>query len=312
MKKKIENLTVITTVYNAELYLKDAIESVVNQTTLPETHLIVDDGSSDSSTELAKSYAKRYKHIKVIALEKNIGRSAVLNYAIESSNGEYVAILDSDDIALNDWIEVTMSFLEQNPDYGVVGGGGNIMTQSGEVTDYVVCNNPSGDVTNFIQNGQYVVLQPGSVFKKSLIIDVGGYSSVINTGEDNDLFINLSFRTKIYNLGRPLIFYRRLRSSLSRVTEEYQELMDKYFAQKSHYLKSSFSVDETNKLLEDWNVKFLSIKIYTTVEPWFYEYEMASFFIKKKKLLKTVKYLALFALSYIVSKFKKVKVMLYG
>lgn len=306
MTTKSENLTVITTVYNAELYLKDAIESVVNQTILPKTHLIVDDGSKDLSSNIAKAYAKKYDHITAVILNQNIGRSAALNYAIDYADTEYVAILDSDDIALDDWVEVTMQFLENNLDFGVVGGGGNIMTQSGEVTDYIVCNSPSGDVTEFIRNGQYVVLQPGSVFKKSLIENVGGYSSIINTGEDNDLFINLSFFTKIYHFGRPFILYRRLRSSLSRVTDEYQELMNEFFTHKSNYLKSGFTVQQANDLLASWGEKFNSIQIYKTLEPWFYEYEMARFFLMKKKLLKTVKYSALFVISYIKSKFNKI------
>lgn len=307
MQNICSEVTVVTTAYNAQKYLKEMIESVLNQSLLPINHIIVDDGSTDQTRAIVERYAQEHPTIRLVSPNKNLGRSAALNLGIEQVQTDYFAILDADDVAMKDWLEVTMHFLKSNPEYGVVGGGGNIMTEIGEVTNYMVCNASAGDVTSQIQSGVYLVLQPGTVYKTCFVLEAGGFNTVINTGEDNDMFMNLSFLTRIYHLGRPLIYYRRLRLSLSRITPEYSVLVNDFFKQKSEYLLTGMSISEANEKLSDWYGKFESIVMLKQVQSWRYDYEMARFFLIKKKPINFMKYGFLTFIELIKSPFSKLK-----
>lgn len=98
-------VTIIVPIYNVEKYLKKCIESLVNQTLQEIEIILVNDGSTDSSAEIAKEYQKRFEK-KIIYLEKeNGGLSDARNFAISFAKGEYIAFLDSDDYVEKDTYE---------------------------------------------------------------------------------------------------------------------------------------------------------------------------------------------------------------
>jgi glycosyltransferase involved in cell wall biosynthesis len=104
MKKMI---SIIVPVYNAEAYLKDAIESLLNQTYTQTEIILVDDGSTDQSAAICESYAKQDKRIKVIYKE-NAGVSSARNAGIRNATGEYITFLDADDTLDADILEKAM------------------------------------------------------------------------------------------------------------------------------------------------------------------------------------------------------------
>lgn len=94
-------VSVIVPVYNTEKYLKDCLNSLVNQTLKDIEIIIINDGSTDKSLELLNDYASKYKNI-IIINKKNEGQAIARNLGIKSANGEYIAFVDSDDyIELN-------------------------------------------------------------------------------------------------------------------------------------------------------------------------------------------------------------------
>jgi len=118
-------VSVITPFFNAERYLTEAIESVLAQTRDDWELLLVDDGSSDRGTEIAKSYAARYPDcIRFLEHDqhRNLGRSTSRNLGIQQSRGEYLAFLDADDIFLPRKLEIQIQCLEAQPDAGMVYG----------------------------------------------------------------------------------------------------------------------------------------------------------------------------------------------
>lgn len=102
-----KKISIIIPVYNAELYLKKCIDSVINQTYQNLEIILINDGSVDQSREICLEYAQKDKRIIVIDLEKNSGQSNARNLGLEKSSGEYLGFVDSDD-----WIELdTYSYL---------------------------------------------------------------------------------------------------------------------------------------------------------------------------------------------------------
>lgn len=113
-------VSVLTTVYNtADEYLRECIESVLNQTFTDFEFIILDNGSNARIAKTIATYDD--PRIKFFRIEKNIGPAAGRNFCIERARGEYLAILDSDDVALPDRLAVQVEFLDTNPEIGAIG-----------------------------------------------------------------------------------------------------------------------------------------------------------------------------------------------
>ncbi len=110
-------VTVFIPVYNSEKYIKEALESIIRQTYKNLEILLVDDGSSDRSAEIIKSF--RNPRIRLLKNEKNMGIPYTRNVGLREAKGKYMAIMDSDDIADPERIETQVRYLENHPDIDV-------------------------------------------------------------------------------------------------------------------------------------------------------------------------------------------------
>ncbi|WP_026463742.1 glycosyltransferase family 2 protein [Adhaeribacter aquaticus] len=108
-------VSVILPVYNQEKFLAETIESVLSQTYKDFELLILDDGSTDKSPQIIKEYAAKDKRI-VPYFEQNAGRSLATNKIVERANGKFCALLDADDLMLNDRLEKQLNFHLANPE----------------------------------------------------------------------------------------------------------------------------------------------------------------------------------------------------
>ena len=105
-------VSVIIPVYNVEKYLEEALESVINQTLKDIEIIIINDGSTDRSLEIAKGYALKDKRIKIID-QKNQGLSVARNRGIENAKGKYIYFMDSDDYIALETLEVCYKKCEE-------------------------------------------------------------------------------------------------------------------------------------------------------------------------------------------------------
>ena len=116
MKPKI---SVVMPVYNSEKFLRESIESILNQTFKDFELIILNDCSTDGSLKIIKSY--KDKRIKLIENKKNIGTVKTRNVGLRAAKGEYVAIMDSDDVSYRKRLERQFNYLENNPHIFLVG-----------------------------------------------------------------------------------------------------------------------------------------------------------------------------------------------
>jgi glycosyltransferase involved in cell wall biosynthesis len=124
-------VSIIMTCYNAEIYLKEAIQSCLNQTYLNFELIIIDDGSKDQSLSIIQSYND--PRIKLLKNGTNMGQSYSRNRAIKESVGEYIAIMDSDDIADSERIEKQINFLV-NSNYDICFSHADLIDGLGNIT----------------------------------------------------------------------------------------------------------------------------------------------------------------------------------
>lgn len=115
-------ISVIMGSYNSEKTLKESIDSIINQTYKNWELVICDDCSTDKSYEIAKLYKEEYpQKITLIRNEVNLGLAGSLNKCLEKAKGFYIARQDADDISMSDRFFKQIKFLEENPEYDLVG-----------------------------------------------------------------------------------------------------------------------------------------------------------------------------------------------
>lgn len=105
-------VSIITPCYNAEKYISETIESVLNQTHKEWEMIIINDGSKDNSEEIIKKYVDKDKRISLIKQE-NKGCAAARNNGIKHAKGRYIALLDADDVWYNNFLEEQIKFLNE-------------------------------------------------------------------------------------------------------------------------------------------------------------------------------------------------------
>jgi glycosyltransferase involved in cell wall biosynthesis len=204
-------ISLVMTVYNRESYLKAAIESVLAQTRTDWQLLVWDDGSSDGSLAIAKSYQALDPRIEAIAASRQ-GRVAALAAAHERVTGSYIGWLDSDDLLAPRAIEVTAAVLDDLPGIGMVYTDYLTIDEAGKVLGKGKrCSIP------YSKNRLLVDFMTFHfrLFRRSKLEEAGGIDVSIPVAVDYDLCLRLSEVTQIVRVPESLYYYRWHRGSIS-------------------------------------------------------------------------------------------------
>lgn len=178
-------LSVVMAVYNSERYLRKSIESVLAQTYRNFEFIIVNDGSADASESIIKDYAARDNRITYLKNEKNSGQSETRNKAIKSAKGEYVVVVDSDDICLPNRFEEQVSFFKNNSNVDVLGTSYCLFFDDMEDECEMVVSADSND----LRNGTPPVHNPTCMIKRKTFVDYGYYDAMYDNAEDYELWL---------------------------------------------------------------------------------------------------------------------------
>lgn len=136
-------LSVVMPVYNGEKYLKEAIESVLNQTFGDFEFIIINDGSTDKTEEIVKEFAQKDERIVYEKNEKNMGVSYNLNKGMGLAKGKYIARMDADDICGVERFEKQFEYMENNPNCGALGS--NYIAFNEETGEEITIVKPESD-----------------------------------------------------------------------------------------------------------------------------------------------------------------------
>lgn len=211
-------VTVLMPVFNAELYLEEAIESILNQTYTNFEFLIINDGSTDRSEEIIMGYAD--KRIRYIKNEENINLIASLNKGLALAKGDYIARMDADDVCHYDRLKLQIEFLITHPNYGLVGSWGNIEGKS-KYSDFIYPVDDS-DI-RFAMTRYNPFLHSCVTYSKKIIVDNSlSYNPEYAHCEDYELWSRLIFFTKVFNIPELLITIRMHDGQVSNKFREIQ------------------------------------------------------------------------------------------
>jgi glycosyltransferase EpsE len=201
-------VSVIMAAYNADKYIAEAIESVLSQTYSNWELIIADDVSNDKTPEIIKAYKKKDGRVKSIRLNKNSGSAIARNIAIEKSFGKYIAILDSDDIALPDRLTTQVKFLESNKDIDFVGSYVELINEDGKVIGKK--KKPlTYEKIKFPILLQIQFVMSAVTLRKEVIVEINGLDNEYLYVEDYDMWDRLLLRgKKCANIPTVLIQHR--------------------------------------------------------------------------------------------------------
>ncbi len=205
-------ISVIMPVYNAALYLHEAIESILNQDFDNFEFIIINDGSTDESESIILSYIDL--RIKYVKNETNLKLIATLNKGLSIARGKYIARMDADDVSLPQRFEKQVEFLNQNPEFGLVGSNAKIIGQEESDISYPITD----DDIKF----SFIFFNPfihSSVMIRKSVLDINGltYDSSKLHVEDYDLWIKLLSFSKGGNIKENLVNYRKHDCQVSKV-----------------------------------------------------------------------------------------------
>lgn len=203
-------------VYNSELYIKDAIDSVLNQTFSDFEFIIIDDASTDKSVEIIQSYSD--SRIQLIVKPKNSGYTNSLNYGFTIAKGEYIARMDSDDFSLPARFEKQVEFLEANPD--VVACGTNYQILG---TNQIVMKPQFHEEIKIALLTESCIGHPTVMLRNSTIQKHEiSYQKELEPAEDYALWVRMLDYGKLHNLQEVLFLYRNHEGQVSVTKKEIQ------------------------------------------------------------------------------------------
>ncbi len=199
-------VSVIMPAYNVELYIAEAIDSILAQTFADFELIIVVDGSQDASATIARSYQQRDSRILVFQHERNMGRGGALNRGMAIATGKYIAWMDSDDVSSPMRLESQVDFLEAYPEIGAVGTQGKIVNENlSTIFTYDVPQQHSLIVYNLYLGMSF--LGASVMIRRPFLEAVGGFDSSLMRAQDTDLFARLVHDTDIRFANLPECHY---------------------------------------------------------------------------------------------------------
>ncbi len=236
-------VSVVMSVYNGEKYLREAVESILNQTFSDFEFLIVDDCSIDGTPRILNDYQQKDKRIKVIKNDRNMGLTRSLNKAIKQSSGNYIARMDADDIAIKERLEKQVNFMERNPDVVLLGTAYYEIDKYGRELSRKFFPTTDRDIRKILM--KYNPFCHASVVMRHSAFDKAGlYDESILKTQDYDLWFRLASVGKVANLSE-ILMKRRYDGNNISIAQENEQLkwavrVRKNAIKKGYYSTANF------------------------------------------------------------------------
>ena len=221
-------ISVIMSVFNAQTYLKEALDSILNQTFSDFEFLLIDDCSTDKSSEILEAYAKKDDRIGLIKNGSNQGLTKNLNTLINIACGEYIARMDADDISQAERFKKQVEFLDNNPNIDIVGTFSEDISEDGKILGTRKVPVTNDEIIKLLPTLN-PLSHPTVMYRRESIEKLDGYDEKYRTSQDYLLWFEAAGHGMMfYNIPEFLFKYR---------------MNDKYTARKSfQYRMNEFRI----------------------------------------------------------------------
>jgi glycosyltransferase involved in cell wall biosynthesis len=270
-----QQVSVVVPAYNHQLYIEEAIYSVLNQTCAVSEIVIVDDGSKDKTGAICSDLANRFKFIKYFK-QSNLGAHNTLNRGIEEAAGTYIAVLNSDDCFMPDKITRCLRLVDQDPSIDLICGHVRFIDSKGNVQDNGITIDWQKRAYEYLSltqnlpisilNENFITTTSNMFFKKELWKKNGGFQP-LRYCHDLD-FLMASFRNGKFFFDKDIthIKYRvhstnTIKENLSKIRVEIAAVMAVTFVLDKTSLipRSDITLDHFKKCLKNKNLSDVTI-----------------------------------------------------
>ena len=207
---KSPKVTVLMPVFNGEAFLNEAVESILNQTFTDFEFLIIDDGSTDRSVNIIKSYDD--PRVRLVCNNQNMGLVATLNRGIDLSLGTYIARMDCDDVSLPTRLQKQIAFLDEHPDVGVCSSW---VTVIGKEPKLVWTYPLESDEIKCWLLFESVLPHPSAILRAKLFKERSFYyDASFRHAEDYELWVRTASYMSFANIDEVLLLYRQHKNNV--------------------------------------------------------------------------------------------------
>jgi glycosyltransferase involved in cell wall biosynthesis len=210
-------VTVLMPVYNGERFLREAVDSILAQTFADFEFVVIDDGSTDGTAEIVRSYLDPRIHF--VRNASNLGLVANLNKGIETARGEYIARMDGDDVSLPERLAKQVAFMDASPELAASGTWAKDIDEEGNVIG--VRRMTVGRRMEYEFWWPCPLIHPSAIIRRSLVGEVR-YDPDALEAADYDFWLRLRQGRALDNLPEYLILYRVHGGSMSLSHQESQ------------------------------------------------------------------------------------------
>ena len=206
-------VSIVIPIYNGELFIEDTINSVLNQTYTDWELFIINDGSTDKSKDIIKPFLQD-KRINYI-YQENQGVSVARNNGLSKCKGDFIALLDADDVWLPNNLEKRVAFFKNHTDIDWIFGNIELINQKGEKINQTIEGSDSNILNDLLLwNGNIITIPSTITLKKHCIVNIN-YDPQFSTAADQDFVFSLASKFKGACIKEVLVQYRKVNNSMS-------------------------------------------------------------------------------------------------
>ena len=220
-------VTILLPAYNAALYLRDSLDSIMRQAFKDFDVLLIDDGSMDDTSKIAIEYSNIDRRIKYYKNEKNIGLIKTLNKGLSLAKGEYIVRMDADDIMFDDRLYKQVKYMDSNPECFVCGGQ---MEYIGGLTGMAPILPQKYEDLLYLSLINCPLYHPTIIIRNSAIKQFGlKYNDSYKHAEDYKFWSDIIFShpNSIANIKDVVLFYRISNNQITAKYSDEQDLISK-------------------------------------------------------------------------------------
>jgi glycosyltransferase involved in cell wall biosynthesis len=260
-----QKISILLPVFNCELFIKSAIQSIINNSFENYEIIVINDGSTDDTLKVINQFTD--SRIKFFNKE-NSGLIETLNYGLDKCSYSIIMRMDGDDLIHPEKIEKQLDYFLKNQSV-LVGTQGFTININDEITGEINLPLSHGKIIKSLLKLSSGLIHPSIMFYKDALLKVGGYNQNFKHAEDYEMYLQLSKIGKISNIKEKLIYLRKHETNVSLIHAE--EQIKNSIISKEIYLKSSVNIinkktyEKYRREVNDKIIYKLYVKIQTSI-----------------------------------------------
>lgn len=209
---EVPAVSVVIPTYNAATFVREAIQSALDQTYQDLEIIVIDDGSSDKTESVVGSFGEAVRYVK----QENQGAGAARNRGIAMARGRYVAFLDADDLWLPQKLAEQVPLLDADPELGLVHSDWAVVSEKGPKEPSYLSRLPTASGYIFDELAQCgFILTSCTVVRRSCLENIDWFDETLSIAQDYDLWLRICYRWKTALVDKPLVTKRNRDGNLS-------------------------------------------------------------------------------------------------